>query len=245
MNKLQRIGKTIFEVMKMKKMNKDNPLPLRKYYKAMVAVFVLFLGVMAYYSVQFKNKRELAKQEVKLDQSVDVDNSATQGTTEVTTSSSVTDEKKEKTKTTETMQQTVSYNGKTKLSWPLTGNIILPFSVDATIYFESLDQYRISKGILIEAKQGDNVKAVKQAKVAEIGKTAEYGQTVLLDLGNGYTALYGQLKDLQVKQGDTVETGQIIGKVALPTDYYTLEGTNLYFQMEKDKKPVDPGKYLE
>ena len=66
-----------------------------------------------------------------------------------------------------------------------------------------------------------------------------------MDLGNGYTALYGQLKDLQVKQGDTVETGQIIGKVALPTDYYTLEGTNLYFQMEKDKKPVDPGKYLE
>lgn len=98
MNKLQRIGKTIFEVMKMKKMNKDNPLPLRKYYKAMVAVFVLFLGVMAYYSVQFKNKRELAKQEVKLDQSVDVDNSATQGTTEVTTSSSVTDEKKKKQK---------------------------------------------------------------------------------------------------------------------------------------------------
>ena len=26
---------------------------------------------------------------------------------------------------------------------------------------------------------------------------------------------------------------------------YTLEGTNLYFQMEKDKKSVDPLKYLE
>ena len=66
-----------------------------------------------------------------------------------------------------------------------------------------------------------------------------------MDLGSGYTALYGQLKDLNVKTGDTVEKGQIIGKVSAPTDYYTLEGTNLYFQLEKDKKTVDPGKYLE
>ena len=37
-----------------------------------------------------------------------------------------------------------------------------------------------------------------------------------------------------------VNAGEVIAKVAEPTSYYTLEGTNLYFQMEKDKKSVDP-----
>ena len=91
----------------------------------------------------------------------------------------------------------------------------------------------------------DRVKAVRKAKVREIKKSAEYGQTVLMDLGNEYTVLYGQLKDIRVKEGTMVNAGEVIAKVAEPTSYYTLEGTNLYFQMEKDKKSVDPLKYLE
>ena len=88
------------------------------------------------------------------------------------------------------------------------------------------------------------VKAVKQSKVREIRKSAEYGQTVLMDLGNDYTVLYGQLKDIKVKEGTLVNAGDVIAKVAEPTSYYSLEGTNLYFQMEKNKKSVDPLKYL-
>lgn len=44
------MGKTMFEVMKMRKNNKQNPFPLRKYYGAMIIGFVFFLGIMAYYS---------------------------------------------------------------------------------------------------------------------------------------------------------------------------------------------------
>ena len=67
----------------------------------------------------------------------------------------------------------------------------------------------------------------------------------MLDLGNDYTVLYGQLKDIKVKEGTLVNAGDVIAKVAEPTSYYSLEGTNLYFQMEKNKKSVDPLKYLE
>ena len=197
MNKQMEMGKTMFEVMKMRKNNKQNPFPLRKYYGAMIIGFVFFLGIMAYYSATFRQRRDQAKQEVSLEEE------------------------------------------------SIGGNIILPYSVNSTIYFESLDQYRINKGILIEAKKGDEVKAVRKAKVREIKKSAEYGQTVLMDLGNEYTILYGQLKDIRVKEGTMVNAGEVIAKVAEPTSYYTLEGTNLYFQMEKDKKSVDPLKYLE
>lgn len=244
MNKLREMGKTNLEVMKMRKNNRENPFPLRKYYGVMIVGFVLFLGVMAYYSIQFRQKREIAKQEVELEQkSVGVNNSATQGTTQTETTTEKRTVSTQETKS--TMNQGMSYDGTSKLIWPLQGNILLPYSVESTVYFESLDQYRINKGILIEAKEGASVKAVKQAKVEKIQKSAEYGQTILLDLGSGYRALYGQMKKISVKEGEIVEKGQVIGQVAAPTDYYTLEGTNLYFQMEKDKKSVDPGKYLE
>ena len=234
MNKQMEMGKTMFEVMKMRKNNKQNPFPLRKYYGAMIIGFVFFLGIMAYYSATFRQRRDQAKQEVRLEEeSIGANNSATQEKTKTTT------QDKKETETTaqmkRTMSESVTYNGTSKLTWPIKGNI----------NFESLDQYRINKGILIEAKEGDEVKAVRKAKVREIKKSAEYGQTVLMDLGNEYTVLYGQLKDIRVKEGTMVNAGEVIAKVAEPTSYYTLEGTNLYFQMEKDKKSVDPLKYLE
>ena len=244
MNKQYEMGKTMFEVMNMRKNNKETPFQLKKYYGIMIVGFVLFLGIMAYYSVTFRQKRDQAKQEVKLEErAIGANNSATAKTTRSTT---VTKEKTTTTaQTKRTISESVTYNGTSKLTWPLKGNIILPYSVDSTVYFESLDQYRVNKGILIEAKEGDEVKAVKRGKVREIRKSAEYGQTILLDLGNEYTAFYGQLKDLKVKEGTLVNAGDVIAKVATPTSYYTLEGTNLYFQMEKDKKSVDPLKYLE
>ena len=213
MNKQMEMGKTMFEVMKMRKNNKQNPFPLRKYYGAMIIGFVFFLGIMAYYSATFRQRRDQAKQEVSLEEeSIGANNSATQEKTKTTT------QDKKETETTaqmkRTMSESVTYNGTSKLTWPIKGNIILPYSVNSTIYFESLDQYRINKGIL-------------------------------MDLGNEYTVLYGQLKDIRVKEGTMVNAGEVIAKVAEPTSYYTLEGTNLYFQMEKDKKSVDPLKYLE
>lgn len=228
----------------MRKNSRQTPFALRKYYGVMIIGFVLFLGIMAYYSVKFKEKRELAKQEVELEKSVDVANSAAQETAETSETTQNTTETSTQ-EAAQTMKQTVTYDGKTKLSWPITGNVLLPYSTEATVYFETLDQYRTNPGILIEAQENASVKAVKQAKVTEIKNSAEYGQMVCMDLGSGYTAVYGQMKELTVKAGDTVEKGQVIGKVAAPTSYYTLEGTNLYFQMEKDKKSIDPGKYLE
>lgn len=73
------MGKTMFEVMKMRKNNKQNPFPLRKYYGAMIIGFVFFLGIMAYYSATFRQRRDQAKQEVRLEEeSVGANNSATQ-----------------------------------------------------------------------------------------------------------------------------------------------------------------------
>ena len=78
MNKQMEMGKTMFEVMKMRKNNKETPFQLRKYYGIMIVVFTLFLGIMAYYSATFRQKRDQAKQEIKLEErSIGANNSAT------------------------------------------------------------------------------------------------------------------------------------------------------------------------
>ena len=65
-----------------------------------------------------------------------------------------------------------------------------------------------------------------------------------MELGSGYQAVYGQLKDLAVEEGQTIEKGAVIGYIASPTKYYSEEGSNLYFAMKKDGEPVDPIAYL-
>ena len=45
--------------------------------------------------------------------------------------------------------------------------------------------------------------------------------------------------------GDYVEAGHVIGYVTEPTKYYSVEGSNLYFELRKDGVPVDPIEFLD
>ena len=74
--------------------------------------------------------------------------------------------------------------------------------------------------------------------------SAETGCTVVQDLGDGYTATYGQLANLTCSEGDVLEAGETLGAVGKVTRYYTVEGTNVYFAMEQDGKPVNPMDYF-
>ena len=48
-------------------------------------------------------------------------------------------------------------------------------------------------------------------------------------LGSGYEAVYGQLKELAVKEGDMVNAGALLGYVSEPTKYYTVGGKQSVF----------------
>lgn len=131
-----------------------------------------------------------------------------------------------------------------ELCWPVMGNIILDFSMDKTIYFPTLDVYRCNAGIMIQSEAGTQVCAASAGKVLEIGRNEEIGNYVKLDMGNGYTAIYGQLEDITVKVNDIVEMEKKIGTVAEPTKYYSIEGCNVYFQLNKDDTPINPIEYF-
>ena len=74
---------------------------------------------------------------------------------------------------------------------------------------------------------------------------AQTGLTVTLDMGNGYSAVYGQLKEVPVQIGDYVDTGATVGYLSEPTKYFSMEGPNLYFEILKDEVPVNPLDFIE
>lgn len=126
------------------------------------------------------------------------------------------------------------------LVWPIVGNVLVNYSMDKTVYFATLDQYKYSPAIVIAAVEGEGITAAADGQVTDIYQDPETGTTVVMNLGDGYELTYGQLKDLAVSEGDMVETGDLVGSVAAPTMYYSVEGANVYFKLTKDGIPVDP-----
>ena len=131
------------------------------------------------------------------------------------------------------------------LSWPVDGNVLIPFNMEQTVYFATLDQYKYNPAVIIAGDVGEEVWAATDGKVTSIKEDAQTGTTVTVDLGDGFEAIYGQLGELHVKEGDRIEEGVLIGYLGEPTKYYSVEGCNLYFQLLKDGEAVDPLHYLD
>ena len=144
----------------------------------------------------------------------------------------------------ETKTATPNFTESSQLLWPVNGNVLMSYSMDKSVYFSTLDQYKYNPALVISGTLNDNVIAAAPGIVKSIDTMRETGTTVTVDMGNGYECLYGQLKDVQVKTGDYVNAKDVIGYVSEPTKYYSVEGCNLYFEMRKDGQTVNPMDYM-
>lgn len=130
------------------------------------------------------------------------------------------------------------------LTLPVVGNILINFSMDAPVYHATLEQYRYSPALVISATEGTDVCAMCDAQITGIATTPQLGTQVTMSLGDGYECIYAQLSDVQVALGSFVKKGDVIGRIAAPTKYYSVEGPNLYLEMLKDEVPVDPMTFM-
>lgn len=121
-----------------------------------------------------------------------------------------------------------NYNGRKKLIWLMMGNIILPYSMDATVYYTTLDQYACNDGIIVGAKVGEEVVSPGNGRIVNIEDTDRYGKMVTILLGNYYKAYCGQLENVDYEIGDDIQEGDVIGTVAEPTRSFVLED-QMYF----------------
>ena len=139
----------------------------------------------------------------------------------------------------------LNFTDTSKMTWPVRGNVLLDYSMDQTIYFPTLDQYKCNPGLVIQSDVSTPVAAPANAKVVAVGSNEEIGNYVTLDLGNDYTAICGQLKEVCAVEGEYLEAGQTLGYVSEPTKYYSVEGVNVFFELQHEGKTVDPLDYME
>lgn len=139
----------------------------------------------------------------------------------------------------------LNFSDASRMTWPVRGNVLLDYSMDSTIYFPTLEQYQVNPGVVIQAEVSQPVAAPANAKVVAVSANEELGNFLVLDLGNDYLATCGQLKEIQVVENEYLEAGQVMGYVAEPTKYYSVEGSNVYFQLEHAGEKVDPLDYFQ
>lgn len=139
----------------------------------------------------------------------------------------------------------VWFSEESTLAWPASGVTLINYSMDKTVYFPTLEQYKYNPALIIGGKVGETINASAAGVVKNIEQSAQTGITVTLDMGNGYTAVYGQLKEVPLQIGDYVGQGQAVGYLSEPTKYYSVEGANLYFEILKDGAPVNPMDFME
>lgn len=139
----------------------------------------------------------------------------------------------------------VWFTEESTLEWPASGAVLIGYSMDQTVYFSTLEQYKYNPALIIGGEVGEYIGASAPGIVTNIEQNAQTGLTVTLDMGNGYSAVYGQLKEIPLEVGDYVNTGEIVGYLSEPTKYYSVEGPNLYFEILKDGEPVNPLDFME
>ena len=96
-------------------------------------------------------------------------------------------------------------------------------------------------GLDFRAATGDPVRVTANGKVVSSGWAGGYGRMVEIDHGNGLSTRYGHLSEINVKVGDVVKIGQVIGAVG-STGRST--GPHLHYETRIDGDAVDPQKFL-
>ncbi|MDD9897838.1 MAG: peptidoglycan DD-metalloendopeptidase family protein [Candidatus Melainabacteria bacterium] len=97
-------------------------------------------------------------------------------------------------------------------------------------------------GIDLAAPRGTQVKASEGGLVIYAGWYGGYGRVVIVDHSKGYSTLYAHLDRIDVKVGQRIKQGKVVGREGA-TGYAT--GPHLHFEVRSKGKPQNPTLYLE
>jgi murein DD-endopeptidase MepM/ murein hydrolase activator NlpD len=123
---------------------------------------------------------------------------------------------------------------------PVSGEVDMssPFGVRTDPF---LDRPAMHTGIDLRGEIGEPVHATAAGKVAIAGHEGGYGNMVEIDHGNGLATCYGHLSRIDVKVGQWVRIGQVVGLIG-STGHST--GPHLHYETRINGEPVNPQKFL-
>lgn len=121
-----------------------------------------------------------------------------------------------------------------KLAWPVSGPLIARFGTPRG------DSRSLWDGVLIQAPEGTQVKAIHPGRVVFADWLRGAGMLIIVDHGGGYLTLYGHNQSLLSSAGDTVKAGQVIATVG---NTGGQAQSALYFAIRKQGKATDPNQW--
>ena len=128
-----------------------------------------------------------------------------------------------------------------------TSQFIMPADGPVTSHFSLsrvhpvFGNVRPHNGTDIGASYGSEIYASDGGRVIFVGWQSGYGNTIMLDHGNGYVTLYAHQSGFNVSYGQDVAQGQVIGFVG-STGYST--GPHLHFEIRYDGELRDPHDFV-
>ena len=117
-----------------------------------------------------------------------------------------------------------------KLAWPVNGRVIARFG-------ETRAGGVKWDGVLVATERGAPVKAIYQGRIIYADWLPGLGLLTIVDHGDGYMSLYGHNERLYKAVGERVAAGDAIASAG---DSGGSNRPELYFEIRKGGKPVDP-----
>ena len=118
--------------------------------------------------------------------------------------------------------------------WPVEGKVIA--------YFRDRTHGVANKGIDIQARPGERVRAARSGRVAFIGKLPGYGTTIVLDHGDGFSTVYCGTQDIAVSVDDSIERGIVLARAG---DRARHQDGQVHFEIRRRRKPQNPLFFLD
>jgi septal ring factor EnvC (AmiA/AmiB activator) len=122
------------------------------------------------------------------------------------------------------------HSRKGKLRWPARGRLAQRFGAPRSGGLRW-------RGVMIEAQEGGEVRAVSQGRIAFSDWMRGFGLLLIIDHGDGYMSLYGHNQTLYKEVGEWVDTGEV---VALLGASGGRTESGLYFEMRHKGRPINP-----
>jgi len=126
---------------------------------------------------------------------------------------------------------------KGEMLWPLhEGNVIGKFGENKN---SVLNTVTLNYGIDIEAKEDNNIRCVAEGVVSAIDWLPGYGSVIIISHNEDYRTVYGHLAEIFVQEGDKVNAGTVLAKIA-----ESIDGKVLHFEIWKARNNRDPELWL-
>lgn len=133
----------------------------------------------------------------------------------------------------------------TSLSWPVQGEVLTGYTVEALAYDTTMGDWRTHAGVDIAAAAGTEVRAPASGVVAQVTEDAMMGTTVVIDHGGNLTTTCSNLAAVPtVEVGDSVTVGDVIGSVGSTAIAESALPSHLHFSVEREGASVDPMELL-